>query len=314
MAPTILIVGATGNTGKSAVRQLSKLLESSATKHRIVGLTRSLDSPASQELALLSNVEMVEKDWTSIDATWLKNQDVIRAYVAPHNLPSQFVDESALYSAMLQAGVRYVVKLSTTVAFLGPTNPIFYGRSHWAIETMLCQPEFKSMQWTALRPNFFAATFPGSSVDWIKKYKETGTQETLSMVPAADASVALIDPADVGNVAAHLLALEDPSPHNHAKYVLSGPEDVSGEDIVRLVEKESNGKVGKTEYKDMSFLPYLVSIGVFPRSALTGFPAGSASLWDGESGLAMSPTSKEILELAPPKRTVAEVLKAMLEG
>lgn len=215
---------------------------------------------------------------------------------------------------MLQAGVRYVVKLSTTVAFLGPTNPIFYGRSHWAIETMLSQPEFKSMQRTALRPNFFAPTVLGSSVDWIKKYKETGTQETLSMIPAADASVALIDPADVGNVAAHLLALEDPSPHNHAKYVLSGPENVTREDIVKLVEKESNGKVGITEYKDLSFVPYLVSIGVFPRSALTGFPAGTASLWNGESEIAMLPTSKEILELAPPKRTVAEVLKAKLEG
>jgi uncharacterized protein YbjT (DUF2867 family) len=314
MTPTILIVGATGNTGKYAVRKLSKLLESCHTKYRIVGLTRSLESPVSQELALLSNVEMVEKDWTSIGATWLKNQDVVRAYVAPHNLISQFVDESALYSAMLQAGVRYVVKLSTTVAFLGPTNPIFYGRSHWAIEIMLNQPEFKSIQWTVLRPNFFAPTILSSAVDWIKKYKETGKQEILSMVPAANAPVAVIDPTDVGIVAAHLLALEDPSPHNHAKYVLSGPENVTGKDITKLVEKESNVQVGKTEFKDLSFVPYLVSIGVFPQSALTDFPAGSASLWEGESGLAMSPTSKEILELAPPKSTVGEVLKAILEG
>jgi uncharacterized protein YbjT (DUF2867 family) len=44
MTPTILVIGATGNTGKSLVRGLPKLLESSNTNYRILGLTRSLDN------------------------------------------------------------------------------------------------------------------------------------------------------------------------------------------------------------------------------------------------------------------------------
>lgn len=46
MAPTILVVGSTGNTGKSVVHSLPKLLESSKTLagYRVLGLTRSLES------------------------------------------------------------------------------------------------------------------------------------------------------------------------------------------------------------------------------------------------------------------------------
>lgn len=313
MAPTILIVGATGNTGKNTVRQLSKLLKSSTTKYRIVGLTRSLDSHASKKLSQLPDVEMIEKDWTAIDTAWLKSQDVVRAYIAPHNLPSQFVDESNFHVALLQAGVKYVVKLSTNVEYVTPTHPVYYGRSHWAIENLLSQPEFKGLQWTALQPNFFSITYLASTVGWMKSYLESGKQETLTMVPAADAPVAMINPEDVGNVAAHLLALEDPSPHNNAKYVLSGPDDVTGKDIVKLVEQLLDIKVDKAEFKDMSFLSGLIATGIYPKTAMSSFMAGSEPLWQGTCALAGTPTSKEIMKLAPPKGTVAEALNAMLE-
>jgi len=50
MAPTILAVGATGNTGKSVVETLSKLraTASSLADHHILALTRSKDSPAAK--------------------------------------------------------------------------------------------------------------------------------------------------------------------------------------------------------------------------------------------------------------------------
>ncbi|KAF5855753.1 hypothetical protein ETB97_008471 [Aspergillus alliaceus] len=66
MAPTIVVIGATGNTGKSV------------------------------NLATLPQVEM-QKDWATIDAAWLRSQEVGRVYIAPHNLPHQFVEESALH-------------------------------------------------------------------------------------------------------------------------------------------------------------------------------------------------------------------------
>ncbi|SPJ77032.1 related to NmrA-like family protein [Fusarium torulosum] len=313
MTPTILIIGATGNTGKNVVRQLPKLLELSNSSYRILGLTRSLDNPVSQKLAKLPHVEMQEKDWTTIDAAWLQSQKVTKVYIAPHNLPQQFVEESALHVALLHADVKYVVRVSTNVEYVGPTNPVYYGRTHWAIENLLSQPEFKSLQWTSLQPNFFTASYLAAAVAWIKAYQKTGKQEALAMTPSADAAVAMIDPEDVGNVGAHLLALEDPTPHNHARYILSGPEDVTGKRIVELVEQYTAVKVKKAEFKVTSWLDDLVKTGVYPEKVLPSILAGFEPLWQGKCSLAGTPTSKEIMELAPPKRTVAEALKAMLE-
>jgi uncharacterized protein YbjT (DUF2867 family) len=256
---------------------------------------------------------MQEKDWTTIDVAWLRSQEVVRVYIAPHNLPPQFVEESALYVALLHAGVKYVVKVSTNVEYISPTSPIFYGRSHWAIENLLSQPEFKALQWTSLQPNFFTASYLASTVDWIKAYRKTGKQTPLVMIPAADAAVAMIDPEDVGNVGAYLLALEDTTPHNHAKYVLSGPEDVTGQSIARLVEQHAGVRVEKTEFEVTSWLGDLVKAGVYQEKFLPSILAGCDALWQGKCSLAGTPTSKEIMELAPPKRTVADALNAMLE-
>jgi uncharacterized protein YbjT (DUF2867 family) len=312
MAPTILVIGATGNTGKTVVRNLPKLLESSDPSYRIVGLTRSLDNPVSQKLAKLPHVEMQEKDWTTINAAWLQSQEVVRVYIAPHNLPHQFVEESALHIALLHAGVKYVVRVSTNAEYIGPTNPVYYGRSHWAIETLLSQPEFKSLQWTSLQPNYFTATYLASTVGWIKSYQKTDKQESLAMNLAADVAVAMIDPEDVGNVGAHLLALGDPTPHNHARYVLSGPEDVTGESVVAAAERVAGVKAQKVKFKDTEWIKDLSKAG-YSEKVLGSVLAGCDPLWQGKCSLARMSTSKEVMELAPPKRTVAEALKAMLE-
>ncbi|CAO3693511.1 hypothetical protein G6F70_003618 [Rhizopus microsporus] len=313
MVSTILVVGATGSTGKGVMRNLPTLLESKNSKYRILGLTRSLNSPTSQKLAELPFVEMQEKDWTTIDADWLKEQEVVRVYIAPHNLPHQFLDESAFYNALLQAGVKYVVKVSTVGKYVSPTSPVFYGRSHWASENLLSQPEFKNLQWTSLQPNLFTNTCITSAVAWIKQYQKTGNQETLNIMLAADTPVALINPEDVGKVGAHLLALDDPTPHNQAKYVLNGPEDITGKQIVEAVEQYAGVKAQDVKYESIGFLNDLFTADVYPKTFLSSFLAGCGYLWRGECSTSNSTTSKEIIELAPPKLTLADTFKAMME-
>ncbi|KAK6222272.1 hypothetical protein LQW54_000972 [Pestalotiopsis sp. IQ-011] len=73
MDATILVIGATGNTGKNVLRTLPGLPATAGLQYRILGLTRSTSHPVSQELAQLPGVEMVEKDWTQIDSAWLKD-------------------------------------------------------------------------------------------------------------------------------------------------------------------------------------------------------------------------------------------------
>lgn len=89
---------------------------------------------------------------------------------------------------------------------------------------MLSQPEFQKPQWTLLQPNFFTGSYLASAADWINTYRKTGKQEVLAVVPAEDVAVAVINPEELGTVAADLLALKDSGLHNHRRYVLGGPQ------------------------------------------------------------------------------------------
>jgi uncharacterized protein YbjT (DUF2867 family) len=314
MAPTILVAGATGNTGRSTVETLSKLLAASNTTlpgHRILALTRSLNSPAAQQLAALPGVEVVEKNWVDITAGWLRERQVVRAFIASHNEPTQFAEESTFHVAALQAGVKYVVRISTTAANVRPDFPAYYPRQHWAVEALLGSPEFAPLQWTSLQPNVFTAFYLAPAADFIKHYRRTGKQPgTLRLMASRDAPVGVIDADDVGVVAARLLCERDPSPHNRAKYVLNGPEDVTGEQIVGMVEQQIGTKVESVSYKDVSFVEDMAAASGYSKSVILSIKHAPETAWEGKCSA--STTSKEVLDLAPPKRTVAEGFKAML--
>ena len=312
MPPTILVAGATGNTGRNTVKTLSELLSAGALPgHRILALTRSSKSPVAQQLAALPSVEVLEKNWVTITADWLRESQVVRAFIAPPFEPTQFAEESTFHLALLQAGVQYVVRISTTAANVRPDCPAYYARQHWAIEAMLDTPEFGALQWTSLQPNGFTNFVMQPVAEFIKQYRKTGKQDTLRLSGSPDALVGIVDPDDVGAVAARLLSLDDPSPHNKARYVLNGPEDVTGEQIVKLVEQYIGTRVENVVYKDVSFVDYMAAAAAPEvRGIVLSIKHALQTSWDGKCSI--STTSKEVLELSPPTGTVADALKAFL--
>ncbi|KAK3898134.1 hypothetical protein C8A05DRAFT_38282 [Staphylotrichum tortipilum] len=311
MSRTILVAGATGNTGRNTVARLSKLLANGALPgHRVLALTRSSQSPAAQQLSALPGVQVLEKNWPEITAAWLRDHQVVRAFIASHVGPRQFPDESSFHLAALHAGVQYVVRISTTAANVRPDCPAYYARQHWAIETMLDTPEFAALQWTSLQPNTFTTFVLQPAVELIKQYRETGKQDTLRLTASPDALVGVIDGDDVGAVAAHLLCQEDPAPHNRARYVLNGPEDLTGEQIVKLVEGYIGTRVEKVVYKDMSFVDQWAAADPGSASLTMSVKHAVEPGWEGKCSA--STTSKEVLELCAPTRTPVDVLKKML--
>lgn len=313
MAPTILVVGATGNTGRGVMETLPKLLGagSALSGHRIIALTRSLNSPTAQRYAKIPGVVVLEKNWVHITADWLREHEVVRAFIASHNEPTQFPEESTFHLAALRAGVRYVVRISTTAANVRPDSDAYYPRSHWAIETMLGSPEFKALHWTSLQPNVFSSFWLAPAVELIKKYRETGQQDTLRLMASKDAPVGIVEALDVGAFAAHLLSQEDTSVHNGAKYVMNGPEDVTGEQIVNMVEKHIGTKLQSVIYKDLSFIDAMAnSAPEAVRHLVASIRSAPVTAWEGKC--TASTTSKEVLELAAPTRTPAEVLNTLL--
>lgn len=313
MAPSILIVGATGNTGRGVVQTLSELLSdnSSFSGHRILAVTRSSNSAVSQKLSKLLKVEVVEQNWPDITADWLRKHEVTRAFIASHNNPNQFAEESTFHLAALRAGVEYVVRISTTAANVTPDCAAYYPRSHWAIETMLSSPEFSKLQWTSLQPNVFSTLVLYPAAELIKKYRKNGKQEPLLLLASQDAPIGIIDPEEVGIFAAHLLTQEDLRAHNKAKYVLNGPEDITGQQIVEMVEEYIGVKVEEVSYKDVSFIDNMAAASNESKNVILSIKHAAETAWEGMC--TASTTSKEVLELAAPNRTPADVLKSLLE-
>jgi hypothetical protein len=113
------------------------------------------------------------------------------------------------------------------------------------------------LQWTSLQANVFSPLYLSSAAELIKEYRKTRKQGTLQLVASKDAPVGIIDPDDVRVFAAHLLSQEDPTVHNKARYVLNGPENITGKRIVDMVEQHISTRVEKVSYKDMSFIDVL---------------------------------------------------------
>ncbi|KAJ5111038.1 hypothetical protein N7532_001573 [Penicillium argentinense] len=318
MTPSILIIGATGNTGQSLTEALPKLLKTSKTlsTHRVLVLTRNPSSSAATKLSQIPNVEVLEKNWVEITPSWLRSYNVTRAFIASHNEPTQFAEESTFHTAALTAGVEYVVRVSTTAANVRPDCLAYYPRSHWAIEALLDSREFGGLKWSSLQPNIFSTMYLSAAAEFVRKHRDGEPQSSLRLLANEDAPVGIIDPADVGLVAARLLAEDDVSSHDRARYVLNGPLDITGRQIVDMVEEYIGVKVENVCYKDLSFLEDLYDAKYAAtnqsRNVIFSIKYAPDTAWEGKCSA--ETTSPEVLKLAAPKRTPADVFRDLVEG
>ena len=188
----------------------------------------------------------------------------------------------------------------------------YYPGTHWAIEALLSSPEFERLRWTSLQPNVFSQLCLAPAAELIKNYRKTGKQDTLRLMMSEDAPLGMIDSNDVGVFAAHLLAMEDTTPHNMAKYTLNGPEDINGRQIVDMIEERIGTKIEDVRFKDMTFVEGMAAQSQESKNVIMSIRHAVETAWEGKCSV--STTSKEVLQIAAPKRTPAEVLKALLEG
>lgn len=313
--PSFLIVGSTGNTGGGVVKTLASLLprHDRFANYRIIALTRNANGSTAQELARIDNVEVIEKDWTYIDAAWLQQHQVERLFIASHNGVTHFTDETLLLTRALEAGIKYLVRISTTKGNVSPTTQVFYGRNHWAIENLLSQPEFDDMKWTSLQPNGFTSLPIYGAVEWTKKFKETGKKERLDTMFDEKAGVALVDPEEVGIIAAHLLAETDVVPHAGQKYIIVGPSNISGKDVVKAIEKYAGTTVDDVVYRDTAWVKNIADP-IYPDYLLSSLALAPRSGYEGGCSTEQSPTSPEVLKLYQPRKSAADALESALSS
>lgn len=200
----ILVTGATGNAGGEVVRALAD------AGREVRALTRGGDRPG-----FPAGVEAVEGD--------LNDPASLRGALAGAEgmflLPG-YANMAGLLAEARRAGVSRVVQLSGMSAGgtdMGNAITRYMTESEEAVRG-------SGMEWTILRP----AAFMSNTLQWLPQLRAGD----VVRAPFAQVRAAVIDPADIGAVAA--LALTMPGHDGHV-YALSGPQSLTAAERLAIL-------------------------------------------------------------------------------
>ncbi|GHF65548.1 nucleotide-diphosphate-sugar epimerase [Streptomyces mashuensis] len=198
----IVVIGASGNVGREVV---TRLLERGL---RPRALTRN-----PQGAAFAPGVEVLGGDLDDPGTADRALDGADAAFVATAG-PAAPAHDEALARAVARCGVPRVVRVSS-VAALPPVTDA-YGTAHAAAEEAY---RATGTACTFLRP----AAFMSNTLQWAWSVKADGTMHQ----PFGDLPQAVVDPADVAEVAVRTLT--EPG-HEGKAYTLTGPEPLTARD------------------------------------------------------------------------------------
>lgn len=195
----ILVTGATGTVGSNVIRELQT---------RGAEFRAFVRDPVKAK-ALLGDVELVIGDFADPDSVSKALDGIDRLFLLSPDDPRQVEWESQAIDAASAAGVTRIVKLSMLGAQVGA--PLSFLDSHGRVEQHL---ERSGVAAVLIRPGFFMSNLLAAA-DQIRTRR-------ILFAPAAGAKISMIDPRDVGAVAA--VALTEDSAQG--PYAVTGPEAV----------------------------------------------------------------------------------------
>ena len=206
----ILVTGATGKVGRELVRRLS---ESRAPFRALVR------SAGKAEAIREAGGEAVVGDLAAETAVAAALRGVDRFFLLTNSVPEQAAMEARLVEFAKAAGVRRIVKLSSSGA--DAAEPPLFLRLHRDAERHI---EASGLAWTFLRPKFFMQNY----LDYAESIRTQGVVAS----PAGAGRHADVDARDVGEVAARVLTEEG---HEGRAYELTGREAYALEDVARKI-------------------------------------------------------------------------------
>ena len=237
----ILLTGITGNNGGATA---TALLEK-GVKFR--ALVRDLDKAADWAD---KGVELVQGDLEDPESVRRALEGIDRAVLILPNGEDQERLELSFIETAKQAGLPWIIKLSSPEAVRGTTSPI--PLAHIAAEDAIMA---SGMNWTFVRPSFFMQNLRSTPA----QAKATGK---LSM-PMGDGTVVLTDCADAGAFIAHVLTT-DPAQHYGQCYDITGPDPVLNfHDVARIIGEVIGQDV---EYDDCDADEYQEAIRPYHRN------------------------------------------------
>lgn len=238
----ILLTGITGNIGGATARALL------AKGVHFRALVRDLDKakPWAEQ-----GVELVQGDVEDTAAVKRALAGIDRALLVMPNGEFQERAELSFIRSAKEAGLPWIIKLSSPEAVRGTTSPI--PLAHIAAEDAIMA---SGMKWTFVRPSFYMQNFRGS----VKAARSTGK---LSM-PMGRGTVALTDSNDAGLFIAHILTDPDSARHQGQCYDITGPDPVMNFDQIAAAIGEVIGQ--KVVYEDCDPKAFQEAIRPFHRN------------------------------------------------
>jgi len=207
--PRILVIGATGTVGRQVVSQLS---------FREIQVRTLVRNP--QTANLPPRVEIVRGDLTvpdSLEPCLAGTDTVFLVWTAPPTAVAAALDQITRH-------VRRIIFLS---APLKTPHPLFQQNN--ALRTLPEQIEQRieasGREWIFLRPGMFAA----NALNWWAPQIRRGG---VVRWPYLDVPTAPIDERDIAAVAVRALT---EGGHNHAEYVMTGPESLTQREQISTI-------------------------------------------------------------------------------
>ena len=182
----IAVVGATGNTGRAAVKELRALGESPICIVRNAEKAREVLGPEADFLvAEVHDRPALEQGL----------QGVKRVFVVTGHNPQSGEQQINILEAAKAAGAEYIVKVSGGKAMATADSDTPVGRGHHAVENAMQQ---SGLKWVILRPGLFMQNTLGQA-SLIKN------ESKMALPFPADLPLAFIDTRDAGAVGAHVV-------------------------------------------------------------------------------------------------------------
>jgi uncharacterized protein YbjT (DUF2867 family) len=267
---SILVTGATGNTGRAIV---DALVERGAP-------VRAMVRADADRGKLPAGVEVVVADFNETAAIAAALEGAERAYLVTPSSAEAEEQQKRFADLAAKAGTRHLVVLSQ----LGSEehSPVRFLRYHAAVEQHVRE---LGIAYTFLRPNLFfqgLLAFAGS----------ISTQGTF-FAPIGDATVSAVDVRDIAAVAA--VALTEAG-HEGATYTLTGPEAITHSQIAAALTSALGRTVTFVDVPPEAFADSIK--GLLPPWQVDGLIEDYAHYRRGEAA-AVSPAIAEITGSAP---------------
>ena len=239
----ILVTGATGTTGGSAIQTLLQL------KVPVRALVRETDA-RSEQLSTLG-VEIVDGDLSNFDSVSAALKGITGAYfLYPIQVPGILEATAFFAQAAIEERVSFIVNMSQISARWVAKSHAAQG--HWIAERLF---DRSGIPVAHLRPTFFA--------EWLMYVANFIKQQSELILPFGEARYAPIAAEDLGRVVASILA--DPVGHAGQLYPLFGPKELTQFEIAGILSEVLGRKITYVPMEIEAFKAVLKDMGRTPH-------------------------------------------------